>query len=230
MNFVSVFIRLNPPSEDGTSHPRAFLSGRSTEPSWGRFSVLFCLSGKCHSVIDIVLTVAFICAPCLQLPWSGFTLTFSSALFHSSLPHARFGGGLPENSSTGFQWAVFHLRQSSLPFPTCSLHLFLRSNFSGLLFDLSFVWKSHPGDSGYVLMPPSSAVLSRPMLHYLAKQSGNCFGCFRGHPPVRQRGGQTWDHFDSGTIQEDLKGVSFFLFAAAAVMIRTDSVLLFSPR
>lgn len=49
--------------------------------------------------------------------------------------------GLTENSSIGFQWGVFHLRQSSVPFP---IHPFwpclfiLRSNFSGcfLIWDL----------------------------------------------------------------------------------------------
>lgn len=33
---------------------------------------------------------------------------------------SRFFLGLTENSSIGFQWGVFHLRQSSLPFPTRS--------------------------------------------------------------------------------------------------------------
>lgn len=80
----------------------------------------------------------YLCAM-FQLLWSGFTLTFPSALFSLA-----FFLGLSENSSIGFQWGVFHLRQSSLPFPT-------RSPFdSGYLFwDPTFqhvVWSEiYPG-------------------------------------------------------------------------------------
>ncbi len=56
----------------------------------------------------------YLCAM-FQVLWSGFMLTFTSALF--SL--ASFLGP-SENGSIGFQWGVFHLRQSSLPFPTRS--------------------------------------------------------------------------------------------------------------
>lgn len=78
----------------------------------------------------------YLCAM-FQVLWSGFTLTFTSALF--SL--ASFLG-LTENSSIGFQWGVFHLRQSSLPFsypqPLWQRLFILRSNFSAccLIWDL----------------------------------------------------------------------------------------------
>lgn len=55
----------------------------------------------------------YLCAMC-QVLWSGLTLTFTSALFSLTF----FLLGLTENSSTGFQGGVFHLRQSSLPSPT----------------------------------------------------------------------------------------------------------------
>lgn len=75
----------------------------------GCYTGLFCLSGKCQGVIDISHWALYLCAM-FQVLWSGFMLTFTSALLSLSLFL-----GLTENSSTGFQWGVFHLRQSSLP-------------------------------------------------------------------------------------------------------------------
>lgn len=85
----------------------------------------------------------YLCAM-FQVLWSGFMLTFTSALFSS-----RFFLGLTENSSIGFQWGVFHLRQSSLPFPTCS-----------------------PFDGGYLFWDPTfqhavwSEIYSRRFVHW----------------------------------------------------------------
>lgn len=76
------------------------------------YTSLFCLPGKCQGVIDISHWALYLCAM-FQVLWSGFTLTFTSALFSLA-----FLGPLTENSSIGFQWSVFHLRQSSLPLLT----------------------------------------------------------------------------------------------------------------
>lgn len=109
----------------------------------GHYTGLFCLCGKCQGVIDISL---YLCAM-FQVLWSGFMLTFTSAPFSLA-----FFGALPENSSIGFHWGVFHLRQSSFPFPTRSPFdgsYYFGSQLFSVLFDLRFtadalsteVWK-----------------------------------------------------------------------------------------
>lgn len=51
---------------------------------------------------------------------SGSMIWVHADLYQCTLS-SRFSGPLTENSSIGFQWGVFHLRQSSFPLPAHSL-------------------------------------------------------------------------------------------------------------
>lgn len=60
---------------------------------------------------------------------------------HADLYHCTLLVGLTENSSIGFRWGVFHLRQSSLPFPpaaSLTAAIYLETKLFSVLFDLRF--------------------------------------------------------------------------------------------
>lgn len=85
---------------------------------------------------------------------SGSMIWVHADLYQCTLFSRLFWGGLSENSSIGFRWGVFHLRQSSLPFSTRSLF-----------------------DDGYLFWDPTfrhvvwSEIYSRCFVHWGLKKS-----------------------------------------------------------